>query len=152
MWLSANRSSFPASTSPRFHTSARLASMSGTRNRAPDPVNGFPAMHTANRFPRRSYTLDSPSWTPSIRRCASHSGMNFCSSSGEVCWMSSRYSRVLFPSASAKLIFSTSRRAAASGAAAGSSDVVAVPSAGPSTLTNTRPSRAATYSSSVVLP
>jgi len=35
---SANRSSRPESTSPRFHTSARLASMSGIWNRPPDSV------------------------------------------------------------------------------------------------------------------
>lgn len=88
--LSAKTSSRPLSTSPRFHTSARLASMSGIRNRSPDSVYGLPAMHTANRLPRRSWLRGSPSRTPSIRRVASQSGMNFWSSSGEVCWMSSR--------------------------------------------------------------
>lgn len=52
--LSAKTSSRPLSTSPRFQTSARLASMSGTWNRSPDSVYGLPVMHTANRLPRRS--------------------------------------------------------------------------------------------------
>lgn len=78
--------------------------------------------------------------------------MNFCNSSGLVCWMSSRYSIVLLPISSAKEIFSTSWRDVASGASAGSSEVTACPSAGPFTFTNTRPRRLATYSISVVLP
>jgi hypothetical protein len=43
-------------------------------------------------------------------------------------------------------------RAAAFGASSGSRDVTACPMAGPFTLTNTIPSRLATYSSRVVLP
>ena len=42
--------------------------------------------------------------------------------------------------------------AVAFGASVGSSDVTSCPSAGPFTLTNARPRRAATYSISVVLP
>lgn len=52
--LSAKTSSRPLSTSPRFHTSARFASMSGIRKCSPDSVYGLPVMHTANRLPRRS--------------------------------------------------------------------------------------------------
>ena len=64
--------------------------MSGMRNVSPLSVYGLPAITTQNFLPRRSYVRVRPRHTPSILRCASHSEMNFWSSSGDVCWMSSR--------------------------------------------------------------
>ena len=132
--------------------SARLASMSGILKTSPDSVYGLPDMTTQKRLPRMSWVRVWPFHTPSMRRVPSDSEMNFCRNSGCVCCMSSMYSITLLAISSARLSFSSSLAAVASGAWAGSSERTEWPSAGPLIFMKIRPRRLATYSISVVLP